>query len=231
MRLLIIRHGDPDYENDTLTDRGKIEAAYLAERMTKENVKDFYVSPLGRAALTAKYTLDRLERKGTTCEWLREFAPRIDRPDRENAACSWDWLPADWTPQDEFYDADHWTDNDTMAASDVKEQYDWVCREFDALLEKYGYVRENRYYRVKPGMANNDTIAFFCHFGLECVLISRLLSVSPMPLWHGFCAAPTSVTTIYTEERREGIASFRIAEFGNVDHLNASGMEPSKHAR
>ena len=57
------------------------------------------------------------------------------------------------------------------------------------------------------------------------------MSVSPMPLWHGFCAAPTSVTTIYTEERREGIASFRAATFGDVSHLYAYGEEPAFAAR
>ena len=32
MRLLFIRHGDPDYVNDTLTAKGHREAALLAER-------------------------------------------------------------------------------------------------------------------------------------------------------------------------------------------------------
>ena len=32
MRLILIRHGDPDYEHDTLTSKGRREAALLAER-------------------------------------------------------------------------------------------------------------------------------------------------------------------------------------------------------
>ena len=32
MRILFIRHGDPDYENDTLTEKGHREAALLAEK-------------------------------------------------------------------------------------------------------------------------------------------------------------------------------------------------------
>ena len=31
MRILLIRHGDPDYEHDTLTEKGRREAALLAE--------------------------------------------------------------------------------------------------------------------------------------------------------------------------------------------------------
>ena len=33
MKLVLVRHGDPDYENDTLTDKGKREAQLLAGRM------------------------------------------------------------------------------------------------------------------------------------------------------------------------------------------------------
>lgn len=99
----------------------------------------------------------------------------------------------------------------------------------DALLARHGYEREGCYYRaVRP---NRDTVVFFCHFGLECVLLSHLLNVSPMILWHGFCAAPTSVTTLYTEERESGIAYFRTAAFGDVSHLYAFGEAPAFSAR
>ena len=32
MRILLIRHGDPDYEHDTLTEKGRREAELLAKR-------------------------------------------------------------------------------------------------------------------------------------------------------------------------------------------------------
>ncbi len=104
-------------------------------------------------------------------------------------------------------------------------EYKWVTDNFDKLLAQYGYVRENDIYRVEK--ANRDTIVFFCHFGLECVLLSHLMNVSPMLLWHHTAAAPTSVTTIYTEERREGTAIFRISSFGDISHLYANNEEPS----
>ena len=52
-----------------------------------------------------------------------------------------------------------------------------------------------------------------------------------MVMWHGFCAAPSSVTTVMTEERREGTASFRITGFGDISHLYTKGEEPSFAAR
>ena len=59
MKLLIVRHGDPDYEKDSLTEKGWREAAFLAERLSIINVKQFFVSPLGRAKDTASCTLER----------------------------------------------------------------------------------------------------------------------------------------------------------------------------
>lgn len=45
MKLLIVRHGDPDYEHDCLTEKGWREAALLADRLTRTEAKAYYVSP------------------------------------------------------------------------------------------------------------------------------------------------------------------------------------------
>ena len=34
MRIVFIRHGDPDYAHDSLTENGKIEASLLAEHIS-----------------------------------------------------------------------------------------------------------------------------------------------------------------------------------------------------
>ena len=65
MKLVIIRHGDPDYAIDSLTEKGWREAKCLAERMEKMDIKEFYVSPLGRAKDTASCTLKRMNRSAT----------------------------------------------------------------------------------------------------------------------------------------------------------------------
>lgn len=230
MKLLIIRHGDPDYSIDSLTEKGWREAEYLSERISKLDVKAFYVSPLGRAKDTASFTLQKMNRTATECEWLREFASRVYRPDHPDIAKNaWDWLPQDWMADERFFDRRTWHEHEVFQKGKVKEEYEWVIENFDNLLASHGYVREGHYYRVEQ--PNEDTIVFFCHFGLECVLLSRLLNVSPMILWHGMCAAPTSVTVVNTEERKEGIASFRISEFGDISHLYVKDEEPAFAAR
>lgn len=229
MKLLIVRHADPDYTIDSLTPTGWKEAELLSNRLSGLDVKAFYVSPLGRAKDTASLTLKKMNREATVCDWLREFPPRIFRPDQEAETIAWDWLPADWTKDKRYYDKDVWCTTDIMSAGRVGDEYRHVIEEFDKLLSFHGYDREGAYYRAAH--ANTDTIILFCHFGLECVLLSHLLGISPMVLWHGTCAAPSSVTTLVTEERREGIACFRMSSFGDVSHLYAAGEQPSFAAR
>lgn len=230
MRLLIIRHGDPDYEKDSLTEKGWREAELLADRIAKLEVAKFYVSPLGRAKDTASLTLKRMNRTATECDWLREFPPSILRPDgRGERRIAWDWLPEDWTAEGKYFLRDSWQDTKIMREGRVGAVYEEVIRGFDGLLAEHGYVREGEFYRAER--SNRETVALFCHFGLECVLLSHLMNVSPMILWHSTCAAPSSVTTAVTEERRQGKAIFRVTAFGDISHLYAAGEEPAFAAR
>lgn len=229
MRLIIIRHADPDYSIDSLTDKGWREAELLSERIIRMNVKEFYVSPLGRAKDTASVTLKKLGREATELPWLREFnAPVIDEETGMDRI-PWDFLPGYWTKIPEYYDKDHWHTVPIMKSGHVYEEALRVYNGIDEILRKNGYEREGNYYRaVTP---NTDTIVLFCHFGVECVIISHLLGISPVVLWHGFCAAPSSVTTLVTEERRKGIAYFRMSSFGDISHLYAAEEPPSFSAR
>ena len=104
MKLIIIRHGDPDYSIDSLTPTGWKEAELLADRVSKLDVKAFYVSPLGRAKDTASLTLKRMGRTAEEKSWLQEFPLQVMKPNFTQPDVCWDWLPADWTVEDRFYD-------------------------------------------------------------------------------------------------------------------------------
>lgn len=230
MKLLIVRHGDPDYERDSLTEKGWREASLLAERLCKLRVTDFYLSPLGRAKDTASLTLEKMGRTATVCDWLREFPPQIRRPDAApEKIIPWDWLPEDWTAEPLYFGKEGWASTEVMREGCVGDVYKTVVQGFDQVLASHGYRRDGAFYRTEKG--NEDVPVFFCHFGVECVLLSHLMNVSPMILWHHMCAAPSSVTTVYTEERRKGKAIFRVAAFGDISHLYAGGEEPAFAAR
>ncbi len=230
MKLLIIRHADPDYENDTLTAKGEHEASLLADRVSGLDVKEYYCSPLGRAQKTASYTLARAGRTAVICDWLREFdTVTVRDAETGKMRLAWDQLPAMWTNVRQFYDKDDWVSVPMMKAEGMADAVKNVTCQLDAVIAEHGYKRHGNYYLAeKP---NADTLVFFCHFGVSCVLIGHLLGISPMALWHGTIALPTSVTTLCTEERREGIAYFRMSGFGDISHLYAAGEEPAFSGR
>lgn len=251
MRLLFIRHGDPDYEHDALTEIGKTEAKALAAHISDWAIDEIYLSPLGRARDTSFYSLDALglDRdvmvRTRTFDWLQEFNAEVDIPampeyleaypnsvlpdgSLRKRIC-WDIVPAYLNKHPELYELQAWRDTKLVHDTDIAEKYDWVCDGIDSLLAEYGYVREGTGYRVEREYTG--TIAFFCHFGVTCVILSHLTNMSPFGLWHGTALAPTSVTEVFTEERQQGYASFRAWKMGDVTHLTLEGLKPSFSAR
>jgi len=243
MRIIMIRHGDPDYEHDALTEKGRREAEILSERVKKWNVAAFYCSPLGRAQATAAPTLAKTGRTAETKPWLREFLGRAYRPDKDAVSISWDFLPAYWTEQPELFDLSRWQDAELVRSlegreitvdpsdnawraelvggTDVKTAADAVAAGLDGLLAEYGYRRYHRCYTVDEH--REDTIVFFCHFGVSSVMLSHLLNIPPVVLLHGLFLPTASVSVVQTEEREPGIAYFRCQTLGDVSHLLAAG--------
>lgn len=230
MRILLIRHGDPDYAIDGLTEKGKREVVLLAKKLAGEKIDKIYSSPLGRARLTAEPTAKAHGLEVEILPFVREFSEKqVQLPYMDAPSIVWDILPAYMNEQPDAYSKDAWQETPYIKNSEVFEEYQAVCKSFDALLARHGYEREGYNYKVVN--SNHDTIAIFCHFGVMAVLLSHLLNCSPCSLWQHTCALPSSVTTIYTEERREGVALFRAVGFGDISHLYAGGEEPSFAAR
>lgn len=230
MRIMIVRHCDPDYSIDSLTEKGWREAELLADRLSKLEYKSIYCSPLGRAKDTASVTLKRIGRSAEIKPWLREFYSPVEDPETgDKRDYCWDLMPRYWTSIKDMYDINRWSNTPIMRPGQIDKTYKWVTDGLDSILAENGYVRKDNVYIAER--SNRDTLLFFCHFGVECVMLSHLTGASPMIYWHHFVAAPSSVTTLYTEEREKGIASFRCSQFGDISHLYAAGEEPSFSAR
>ena len=183
-----------------------------------------------------------------TFDWLREFPAEFDPNMSESAREAyanelwkdektglykkrivWDILPSYFGQHPELFDRNNFLDSEVVKCSDMAEKYEYVISSFDKLLADYGYVREGNIFKVKEG--NSKTIAFFCHFGVTSVLLSRLWNVSPFVLFQSLATAPTSVTEVVTEERQKGIATFRTLRIGDISHLTNAGVQPSFSAR
>ncbi len=222
MRLLIIRHGDPDYEHNTLTQKGWREAEFLSRKLEKEEITAAYCSPLGRAQHTAKPTL---EKTGLSCEtlpWLEEFPLPVFPPFQPTGACPWG-LPSDyWTSFPGIMDREQWRNTDLFKDTGIPERYDEITHELDALIEKHGFVRRGEVYDALPGHEEDrQTIALFCHMGLGLLLINYILGASLPVTWHRMFLPTSSVTTCVMEKRGDYV--LRLASVGDTSHLYACG--------
>ena len=224
MRLIFIRHGDPDYVHDTLTE--KREAELLAQRVKNWDVSKFYVSPLGRAQLTAEYSLKLRGDTADTLPWLREFNGIIPTSDGGHRI-PWDMYPTEWADKEIYYDRNNWFKSDYMQTGNVEEQLKWVHEGIDKLLADHGYIHENGMFRIEKH--SDETLVFFCHFGVSIVIIGHILGISTMNMWHGFNMQPTSVTVLGCEEREGDYGFFRCHVMGCTKHL-AGGNEPISNA-
>lgn len=227
MKLLIVRHGDPNYAIDSLTAKGKREAILLAKRLSGLKNATFYCSVLGRAKKTASYTLKALGATATYFDWLQEFRGSV-KDENGKDTCCWDRLPRTWT-EEPIYFTKEWYHGALFRETNVEAEYRIVCDGLDALLERHGYRHVGNHFEAFA--PNSDTIVLFCHFGVESVLLSHLFGVSPMVFWHNTCALTTSVTTLVTEEREQGYAIFRMLGFSDISHLYAEEEPPSFQAR
>ena len=146
MRLIFIRHAEPDYSIDSLTEKGWREAKLLAERTKRWKVDEFYCSPLGRAKDTASFTLKECGREAVTCDWMREFDACVVDPETGKNRLSWDLKPAYWTKEPDLLNIDRFLETDLMKSGPVAETYQKVCDGLDGILAKHGYHREGRLY-------------------------------------------------------------------------------------
>jgi len=222
MRLLFIRHAEPDYATDTLTEKGLREAALLVPRMEKETFDICYCSTMNRARQTAAPFLEKLGREAIYCDWLREFEHPVTLPDGNINPIAWDLDPHIWTGQDVHFDKDNWYESELAKTGPLKDYALAVNKGIDCVLAENGYVyREKNLFDVTE--SNHRTLLFVCHFGVMSVILGHLLGLSPMQLWHVTGAPCTSLTQIYTEEIVPGTATFKINFYGDISHLYVAG--------
>ncbi|MBN2713382.1 MAG: histidine phosphatase family protein [Planctomycetes bacterium] len=221
MRILLIRHGDPDYSIDNLTPRGQQEASALAAHLSGVGIDKIFASSMGRAKATAEYTAKLIGVPVMVQDWARELDLRI----KSIGHMAWDVHG--------HLLGDDRADVESLKEIMTQDEYDDLHKELariqvesDRFLAGLGYVREGGVYRVEK--RNEDKVALFCHGGFGLTWLSVLLHVPVTAMWAGFFLHTTSVTEILFDEREEGTATPRCIGMGSMTHLVKAGLEPSQ---
>lgn len=232
MILYVIRHGEPDYTTDTLTERGKLQAEALGKRLGKIHFAKLFSSPLGRARQTAEPTARRLGMEVSLEPWASEslawqdFHREIPDPEKPS---TWVFEIANYkyhTPENRLR-GDDWMNcdclNDGGAGFEPVKGMERIRKSADQFLAKLGYERDGGLYRItRP---NDDRVALFCHNGFGTLLLAHLLDIPQHLWWSEFRMSHTGVTILNYRNYPSGKTSPMVLAINDLSHLYAEGMD------
>lgn len=231
MRIIFVRHAEPDYEHHTLTERGFEEARILANRIPHWKVDRFFTSPLERAKLTAEPSLRSMGRTAEVVDWMQEFSYPVIDPVTGKKQVPWDFMPQYWTNEPLLFDKDNFFRHPLLQSNAAYEDAVIRLRQgLDSVLSEYGYHRKDGYYEADEEKTRGDedvSLVFFAHLGANLEAVGYLLGISPVVLQQSIYLAPTSLCILNSEKRQCGsipdrvpaIAMFRAQVLGDVSHL------------
>jgi len=227
VQLLLIRHGDPHYPTDSLTDLGHTEARRLSLALDAFPIDEVYTSTMGRAAQTAAYTSERRGLNPIPCDWLRELDGRYGSsiPPQEwtlgDPSPSAYELPAvDLLARAELYSYERW-EHEVPYGPWMRPQCDALYAGCDAVLEGEGYRRYGLRYAVR--VPSQRTLAFFCHGGVIAALLSRLLYIA-LPVALPLFQHDTTGFSLLRTVEEGGHSVFRMVFLNSVAHKDLAAI-------
>ena len=226
MRIVFVRHGEPDYVRDCLTEEGRRQAAACAERLAGEDIRVVYASPCGRAEETAAFTARRLNLPIVTLDYMHEISwggPEVPHDGHP-------WTLGDMMLEENFdFHAGDWREHPYFKRNIATEYCDRIAERIDGLLADYGYRHEGRRFLCRGG--SDATIALFSHGGSGACALAHLLS---LPFPYVACVLPYDFTSIIILELpvREGeYVHARLELFNDCAHIRREAGGPKLQQR
>ena len=225
MLLYIVRHGDPDYATDTLTERGRLQAEAVGKRIFDSGINQIYSSPMGRARQSAAPACRLL---GLDChieDWSHEIEDERMTPFPDGKRKSVSLVQNTYYRENGAIDLDY--EKGFEAPGFNTSKMDAAVARIEAggrdFLERLGYKEENGVYRIlRP---NNDKVALFCHAAMGRAWISRLLHIPIHLMWAGFAYTHTGVTIIEFANNENGVTAPCCRCYSDMSHLYAAGLD------
>ena len=222
MRLIFVRHGEPDYTHDCLTETGRKQAAAAAVRLEREGITAIYSSPNGRARETAEHTARRLGLPVTVLEYMHEISWGGEGvPERGHP-----WTLSEWLIDREDFDfySEDWRKHPYFAGNVATQYFDMISEKIDAFMLERGYRHQGTRFLCEGG--KEETVAIFSHGGSGACALSRLLA---LPFPYVSTVLPYDYTSIIILEFpvREGeFVHPRIELFNDAAHIRDTGSGP-----
>ena len=231
MLLFYVRHGDPIYNPDSLTELGEKQAEALVSRMKVCNPEKIYASSSNRAIMTATPTAKALGKEIEILDWCNEsYSGKALFYTGSDGSRDWIFRHRESRPvlvSDEVRKLDYeWYKHPFF------DKMPWLCdemarirRETDAFMLSLGYRHEgNGYIAERP---NDDRVALFAHQGFGLEFLSTLLDIPYSQFATRFDMGHSGMTVI--EFAGDGFVVPKVLQLSNDSHLFASNIETKYH--
>ena len=225
MLLYIVRHGDPDYATDSLTERGILQAEAVGKRIAAANIDRIFTSPMGRARQTAEPACRLLGLTPTVENWTEEISEyiRITYPDGTVRSVSGLQNTTFLENGNIGLSFENSVNSEGMNKTRMKEALPFLKKEGDAFLEKLGYKYENGVYKIVT--PNEERVALFCHAAFTRAWLSILLHIPVHIMWASFSYDHTGVTVLEFKNNENGITAPQCLTYSDISHLYAHGPD------
>ena len=214
MRIIFVRHGEPDYEHDCLTERGREQALAAAERLREEGIEEIFSSPLGRASETASALSAALNLPVKTLDFMRELHwGSIDGTPVPADGHPWDLADMLAAEGRDLTDP-AWRKHPYFRNNQVTAEADHVAEETDKWLYSLGYERNGPYYRCIRPDNRQKTVALFSHGGSSAAAMGHILNL-PFPYACGLFHLEFTGITVIRLDRNPGKQTLPCLELAN----------------
>ncbi len=221
MLLYVIRHGDPDYEHDSLTPLGQRQAEAVARRLSVNGIDRIYSSPLGRAVATAKPTSEILRLPIEIEDWCSEGHAWHDIAGKMGGDHdTWPFHIQNTkikTEETVRATLDNWYEQECFSSIRGKEGYERIQAASDDFLARQGYVREGCKYRIER--PNDDRVAVFCHQGFSMEWLPVLLQIPQQYTFASFDFTHAAISIFHFENRPDGYTMPRCLCLSDTSYL------------
>ena len=232
MRILFVRHGEPDYEKDCLTGLGRLQAQAAARRLKDEGIREIFSSPQGRAWQTAQTTADVLGLPVRTLGFLHEITwGGMDGASLPGNGNPWDLVRMLADQGVELSDPAAWSRHPYFAGNRVLDAVRAVEEGIDGWMQAHGYRKEPGGYRCIDPQYADATVAMFCHGGSSSAALSHLCHLT-FAFWCASFPLPFSGFTIVRFSDQPGqLTPAWLEVIGDGKHLKDVSGEMSPDAR
>jgi len=225
MLLYIIRHGDPDYTTDSLTERGILQAEAVGKRIRDSKIDRIFSSPMGRARQTAEPACRLLGLEYSVEEWTHEIGKEKNTTFPDGVVKSVNTVQNTYFRENGMWDLPYSRalECSVFDETDMKSSIEYIEENGKIFLEKLGYREENGNYRILR--ENEEKVALFCHSAFARAWISVLLKIPQQIMSASFNYCHTGVTILQFQNNQNGWTAPRCLCYNDLSHLYCYGPD------